>query len=54
MKSNMRKQQEIVEKLQDKETRRKQKELTDKDKEKEACKRKYLEEEEVAFVDNEE
>ena len=49
-----RKQQEIVKKLQDKEARRKWKELTDKDKEKEARKHKYIEEEEVAFVDDEE
>ena len=61
-----RKQHEIVKKLQEKEARRKwkerqqakdkdaEKELIDKDKEKEACKHKYIEEEEVAFVDDEE
>ena len=60
------KQQEIVKKLQEKEARRKrkerqrvkdkdaEKELKDKDKEKEARKHKYIEEEEAAFVDDEE
>ena len=63
-----RKQHEIVKKLREKEARRKrkekerqrakdkdvEKELTGKEKEKEAHKHKYIEEEEVAFVDDEE
>ena len=48
-----RKQQEILEKMKEKEARKKRKEQKQTEKQKEACKRKYIEEEEAAFVDDE-